>query len=86
MQGPEDKDDLCVSGFPQGWGSILQATSAQCVLMGTRSDVENGGESTYKNNYMVCVFSRKSMYKMLPFSKETFANLLPKISVSEHVQ
>ena len=25
-------------------------------LMGTRSDVENGGESTYKNSYMLCVF------------------------------
>lgn len=80
MWGPEDKDDLCVSGFPQDWGSALQATSAQCVLMSARSDVENGGESTYKNSYALCVFFlRKSRYKRLPFSKETFANLLPKI-------
>lgn len=44
------------------------------------------GKAPTKTVTTVCVFSRKSRYKMLPFSKETFANLLPKSSVSEHVQ
>lgn len=71
MWGPEDKDDLCVSGFPQDWGSALQATSAQCVLMSARSDVENGGESTYKNSYALCVFfSGKAGIKGFLFLKK----------------
>lgn len=34
-----------------GWGSVLHAASAQHVLVGTKSDVQNGGKSILENSY-----------------------------------
>ena len=61
-----------------GWGSVLHAGSAQCVLVGTKSDVHNGGESILENSYPGLCRSQEEDLKFFPFTRELLLNLLLK--------